>query len=246
MEEKHTILFEGYLQGNLSEDQRKGFEIKLIEDSGFASDFETYKLMHLFLENKFSEERKELKKTLHAIKKEHFSKPLDTSENITKVFKLKPWHYSIAASILLFFGIYMFNFNNGVSYSDYAFSNTISLVERNTNKGLRKNAETSFNKKNYTEAIFYFNQILEEEPTSSEVLFYKGVALVEINKFEDADMAFSKLQKSNNVFKNQALFYSALSMLKQKDFKACKRILKTIPETAEDYTKAQKILKKLK
>ena len=48
-----------------------------------------------------------------------------------------------------------------------------------------------------------------------------------------------------SIYKNKAIWYLALSKLKQKDFTACKEILLTLPKSSEDYDNAQKILNKL-
>ncbi len=239
MEEKNALLFEDYLQKKLSEDERIAFEKKLKEDADFNEAFLNYKQLSIFLKNKFSKERAALQKTLSQTGEDYFSSQKQ------KVFRLKPWHYSIAASVLLLFGVFLYMQNNRFSYNDYAFSQTITLVERSDDMKVYKNAETAFNTKNYKEAIRYFNQILKTEPTNFEILFYKGIALVETDSFTAAELVFTKLQETNSIYKNKALFYLGLSKLKQKDYKDGKAILNTIPASAAEYKKAQEILKKI-
>ncbi len=243
MEEKNALLFEDYLQNALSEKERLSLENRLKEDAAFAQEFTLYKNINGFLENRFSKERKALKNTLKNQRKNSLA--TQTENKQVKVLKLNRWYIGIAASILLLVGIYFVNLNNSISYSDYAFSNTIALVERNSDNTLLKSAETAFNTKNYKEALGYFTQILKENPNNNQILFYKGIALVETNNFTAAELVFTKLQQSQSIYKNKALFYLALSKLKQKDYDGCKRILETLPETAEDYKKAQEILEKL-
>ncbi len=239
MEENKALLFEDYLQKKLSEEERTAFENKLTNDPAFAEEFSIYNALNTHLKNIHSNQRAAVQQTVSQAGDTYFS------VKKTKVFTLKPWHYSVAASVLLLIGISIFTFNTGVSYDDYAFSNTISLVERSNAKPVIKSAETSFNQKNYKKAIEYFNQILTEQPDNNEVLFYKGIALVETNNYTAAELVFTKLQQSQSIYKNKALFYLALTKLKQKDYEGCKKLLITLPETAEDYPKAKEILRKL-
>jgi len=243
MEEKIALLFNDYLQNNLSEKERDSFENRLKKDPVLAKQYHTFRDLYNNLENKFSKERASLKHDLDKAGEDYFNTTKTKKE--VKVFKLKPWYYSVAASVILLFGLYNFIFKQGISYTDYSFSEKISLTERNTSSQLLKKAETAFNSKNYLEAIDYFNLIISDNPNYNELLFYKGVALVEINSLTAAELVFTKLQESNSIYKNKALFYLALIKLKQKDYKECKKILQTLPETAEDFNNAQEILREL-
>ena len=243
MEEKNAILFEDYLQNALPEKERLSFENRLKEDPAFDQEFTLYKNINGFLENKFSKERKSLENTLKNQRKLYSNS--QSRQKQTKVVAINRWYIGVAASFLVLIGVYFFAFNNSISYDDYAFSNTITLVERNSDNTLLKNAEIAFNNKDYKEAVGYFTQILKENPENNQILFYKGVALVETNNYTAAELVFTKLQQSQSIYKNKALFYLALSKLKQKDYDGCKKILETLPETAEDFKKAQEILEKL-
>lgn len=243
MEKDTILLFEDYLKGSLSPKGKLSFEKKLAENDSFREEFNAYKEISNFLEHKFSPERKKLKQTLKQTSDNYFK--TNATKEKTKIFKLNSWQYGIAASILLLIGFYFFNLNNKIAYSDYAFSEKINLVERNSPNKLLKNAEVAFNSKNYKQAIVYFDSILEKNSDYSEIKFYKSISLIETNQFSKADSLLSNLASSASVFKDKALFYLALSKLKQKDKQACKTLLKRVSKNSEEYNKAQEILKKI-
>ncbi|NOY47641.1 MAG: hypothetical protein GXO84_05510, partial [Chlorobi bacterium] len=101
------------------------------------------------------------------------------------------------------------------------------------------------NSANYAEADKAFKKLLELDGNNAELQFYRAIANIELDKFEVSDLLLQKLSKGNSAYKNKATWYLALSKLKQKENEECISILKTIPEDAEDYKQAQKLLKKL-
>ena len=140
----------------------------------------------------------------------------------------------------------MFNqFSGEPSYSDFANYNQISLTVRGTSDALLKEAETAFNNKNYEEAEQLFNQILEQVSSNTEIQLYKSITLIETNQFDEADELLEGISEGNSIYKNKATWYLALSKLKQNNLESCKSILKSIPDDAEDYKQAQKLLNKL-
>ena len=111
---------------------------------------------------------------------------------------------------------------------------------------LIKNAEEAFNQRNFTNAVMYFEKLSETDSTNTEYQLYHAISLLELNFFDEADAIFTTISEGNSVYKYQAVWYHALSALKQEDKEATMRLLKTIPEGDEHYKKAQKLLKKLK
>ena len=90
-----------------------------------------------------------------------------------------------------------------------------------------------------------FNQILEEDSSNTEIQLYKSITLIETNQFSESFEFSVGISEGNSIYKNKAMWYLALSKLKQGNFEACKNILKSIPKDAKDYKQAQKLLNKL-
>ena len=79
MNEERYILFDQYLQGEMTVEERNSFEKQLAEDHELSSEFETFKEVQLRLKTKFEheEEREAFKANLTTISDKHFntSKP---------------------------------------------------------------------------------------------------------------------------------------------------------------------------
>lgn len=243
MKEQDYTLFEDYLEGALSTTEKNEFEKRLADDEKFQQAYLTYKELSGFLKSKFEnkDHEEKLKENLKNISDTYFNK----KENKNTVIRFKPWQYAIAASIIIIFGLFVIIDNSAPVYADYADYNSISLTVRGENEELLPKAEKAFNEKDYEEALQYFDQILIKDISYKEIQLYKSIALIETNRYDEADELLTVLSTGTSVFKYDAMWYLALSKLKQKEYQECKVILQRIPEDAEVYKKAQKLLRKL-
>jgi len=239
MNEERYILFDQYLENELSAEEKTSFEKQLVEDQEFASAFEIFTELNLHLENKFGNEQelKAFKKNLKSVSKEHFK------TKKTKVVAFQPWQYAIAASVAVLVGLFVFQ-NINPSFDDYNNPETATFVERGDVNENLKLAQDAFNAKNYKAAIPYFEGVLKLNK-SPEIQYFYAVSLLEDNQFQKAETILSELKSGTSVYKNKATWYSALSKLKQKDYKSCKEILLTIPDDYEDYDQVQELLNEL-
>ncbi|WP_316636204.1 tetratricopeptide repeat protein [uncultured Flavobacterium sp.] len=240
MNEERYILFDQYLQGELTVDERNSFEKQLSEDPEMASEFETFKNLHVQLENKFGyeEEREAFKANLKTISDKHFntSKP--------KVIALNGWYFAAAASVIILFGLFFFNYNQNPVFEDYNHPEKAAFTERGETKETLKQAEAAFNERKYTEAISLFETILKENKTP-EIEYFYGVSLLEESQYKKAETVFNELKSGSSVYRDKAKWNLALSKLKQKDYKGCKEILGTISEDYENYDDVQALLDEL-
>ncbi|MFD2724944.1 hypothetical protein [Hyunsoonleella rubra] len=246
MEDQNYIEFEAYLSEELSAEECADFESRLETDPEFQEAFETYKELSSFLEHKFGNEEASLafQNNLENLSKAHFEKTeTQTKSGSSKTYVLMK--YLVAASVAIVFGLFTFNQLSTPSYADYDDYGTISLTVRGNNDALLKPAEDAFNTGNFEKANEAFGELLSNDDSNIELQLYKGISLLELNRFDEADSLFGKLSADTSAYKNKATWYLALSKLKQKDYDACLQILKTIPEDADDYKQAQKLIKKL-
>ena len=240
MNEERYLLFDQYLQGELTIEERNSFEKEVSENPEFAAEFRTFKEVMVELQNKFGhvQEREAFKENLSDISDKHFNK------NKPKVVKLKPWYYAAAASAAILFGLFFFNHNSDPNFEDFNQPEQAYFTERGDAALELKQAEDAFNSKNYKKAIPLFETILKENKTA-EIHYFYGIALLEENQFVKAESVFNELKSGTSVYKNKAVWNLALSKLKQKDYKASKEILLTIPSDFEHYDKVEELLKEL-
>jgi tetratricopeptide (TPR) repeat protein len=237
MNEERYILFDQYLQEELTATEKTDFEKQLTEDPEFASEFETFKAVQLQLENKFGfeTEREAFKENLTQISEKHFnnSKP--------KVVLMRPWYLAAAASVAILFGLFFFDYNQNPSFNDYNHPGQAHFTERSTANVNLLQAEKAFNIRKFADAVPFFEAVLKEKKTP-EIQYYYGVSLLETSEYQKAETVFNELKATSPVYKDKSLWNLALIKLKQKDYKACKKILQTISQDYEDYDEVQELL----
>ncbi|OXG09358.1 Tetratricopeptide repeat-containing protein [Flavobacterium araucananum] len=239
MNEERYILFDQYLQGEMTVEQRNSFEKQLSEDPELASELETFKDVQSHLTNKFEheEQREAFKANLTAISDKHFN------ANKPKVVLMRPWYYAAAASAIILFGLFFFDYNNP-TFADYDNPETASFVERGNSDAALKEAQTAFNDGKYAVAIPLFEEILKENKTP-EIQYFYGVSLLEESKCAKAEAVFNALISGTSVYKEKAKWNLALSKLKQKKYKECKQVLQTISQDYENYDSVEQLLDEL-
>ncbi len=240
MNEERYILFDQYLQGELTVDEKNNFEKQLKEDAQLASEFESFKEMHFQLENKFGQEaeREIFTENLTRISDKYFNKKK------TKVVSLKPWYFAAAASVAIMFGLFFFDYNHYPNFEDYNRPESAYFTERGVSEETLKKAEDSFNVKRYEKAIPLFESILKEN-NSPEIKYFYGVSLLQVGKYVKAEDIFKELETGNSVYKEKAKWNLALSKLKQGKYPECKEILQTISQDFENYDDVERLLEEL-
>jgi tetratricopeptide (TPR) repeat protein len=241
MNEELYILFENYLSNQLSEKEKIDFENQLQNDASIRKKLTIYKELNGFLENKFSQESIDFKKNLETISKSNFTA---NKKSETKVISFKPYYFAIAASIVLAFGTWFMMQNSMPNYNEYNQHEDAYFTERGDIIKNLKLAQEAFNAKNYPEAITNFEIVLKSHKRP-EIEFYYAVSLLEVNKFTESEAIFDNLKSGKSIFKDKSTWYLALVNLKQKKYEETKEFLKQIPEDAEDYVKAEKLLDEL-
>lgn len=244
MKEDIYILFDNYINNELSNSEVTSFKNRLQSDTDFKQEFEIYKALENSLNSKFNtKEETALRKTLSNLGSKYInSKDSSTKKKGTLISMVNYKQLMVAASIALLVGLFLFN-NGTPVYSDFANHNSLELVVRSENNETILKAEKAFNSKNYKEALDYLTLLPNQNDT--EIKLYKGISYLELNNYVEADIIFDAISSGNSAFKNTAMWYKALSMLKQEQFEACKYVLQTIPESADEYKQAKKLLRKL-
>ncbi|MCF6180516.1 hypothetical protein [Lutibacter sp.] len=245
MKEDRYILFENYLTNKLSNTELQSFEKKLEKDTDFKQEFEIYKNLNTSLKSKFENEESEiaLKKTLNNLGSQFIKHNKSKKQKVISLFNYKS--LMIAASIALLVSLFIFK-NGKPVYSDFSNHNALEIVVRGENNGTVVKAENAFNSKNYKEALQQLTILSNTYPNDTEIKLYQGISNLELGNYTNAETIFNKISEGNSAFATTATWYKALNYLKQKEFKKCKEVLKTIPKSADKFGQAKKLLNKLK
>ena len=149
----------------------------------------------------------------------------------------------MAASVAIFLGVFAFNQFSNPTYSDYNSHEPMTIVRGNVKDLIE--ATKAFNNEEYEKANTLLTKLLENDPDNSELQLYYAITNIELDNFEIADKELNKIINGESAYKNRALWYSALSQLKQENNGKAIVLLKQISEEADDYKEAQKLLNKL-
>ncbi|MCO6161987.1 tetratricopeptide repeat protein [Flavobacterium sp. NRK F7] len=239
MQEEMYFAFEQYLGNEMNLEEKAAFENKLLEDTYWKENFELYQQTHQFLKNKFSSKTVAFKQNLKLIALENQS-----NKNSLKIIPMYSKWFAVAATVVLFCSIWFFMQSNEPNYIEYNQHEKAYFTERSEGVAVLKEAQDAFNAKAYESAVGYFEQIPHAN-RNEEINLYHAIALLETNKFEQAEALLQTIKSGNSVYKEKAIWYLGLSKLKQKDYTSCKQLLEGLPESADDYSKAQEILEKL-
>lgn len=237
MNEEVHIGFESYLNNEMPTEEKIAFESKLNTDTEFNKSFSLYKETTQFLDNKFSDKTADFKQNLQCISKEYFA---DNQQNKPKVIAFKPWYYAVAASVTMLLGTWFVMQNSNPVYSDYDQHESAYFMERGEGDVNLKETQDFFNAKEYQKAVTAFEKITDLN--NPEFQYYYAIALIETNNYQKADAVLKTIHQGTSSYKDKAIWYLALSNLKQEKLDECKKLLEQIPADAEDYEKAQDLL----
>lgn len=241
MNEQNIEQFELYISNKMSTTDQKSFENSLQNDENLRSQFKTYQEINSFLQTKFSAESALFTENLKGISKQHFN--LKTGKKV-RIINLNSKYFAIAASVVLFFSLFFVLQNNPPKYTDYNQHEKATFVERGDENKALLLAQKAFNDKQYQKAIPLFETVLKLN-YKPEVLYLYAICLIETDNFTKAEDILLSLKNGTSIYNYRATWYLALLRLKQNNINSCKNFLKQIPADAEDFAKAQELLKLL-
>ncbi|HAF29515.1 MAG TPA: hypothetical protein DCG75_10750 [Bacteroidales bacterium] len=250
-EEKEKILTHCYVDNALSPDKRIEFEDRLKTDKQLPKEVKLQKEINSSIENL------NLKETLDQAYESYISRKEHSISTAVRTYSininLKNW--LIAASIALLFivggGItYHFQTRDSLENRLYAsyyepFNKIDNYVTNSSGLNL---AQQKYLKGDYMNAFLLFDKLPASLTIESEKHFYKGLSLMELDRFDKAIENFEYLFECKDYFEGapQVYWYLALCHLKLGNNQKAIELFETIVKTnGYNYRKAKRILKKL-
>jgi len=240
MDEERYTAIDRYLANEMDAAERQAFEEQLRQDSELAEKLNIYSEASQSLAAKQPTEASEqaFRNTLNALIEEE-------KQNSSSSAPTRWYIWAAAACITLAIVAVVYSVIDKPEYTEYAHFQPLELTQRGSNAALQTHAQEAFNAKNYDQALVYINSLLNNDPHNADLLLHKGIALLELDRTTEADATFKQVSASPSVYRNQAQWLLALSALKQKEYARCETLLKSIPEDADEYKDAQRLLNDL-
>ncbi|MRI00563.1 hypothetical protein GH721_08495 [Kriegella sp. EG-1] len=224
--DKEQLLLE-YFANNLTPEQEQQFNELLSTDLEFKQQFNFEKDLQVVIRDKQSNE---LKSKLISFENERIKD--------VPVRTLKPNYrkWAMAASIALVVTLGWLGYNNfsGPNYNSLydenyqEYPNTVFAITRGeTVASIERDAFMAYESGNYQKAIDGFNKI----PSANReeyLTLYLGLSYLGLGDLQESRMNFNNLISSNSEYTPEALWYSALIAIKEKDKESAVNSLKAL------------------
>ncbi|MFP4449201.1 MAG: tetratricopeptide repeat protein [Bacteroidales bacterium] len=238
-----------YLDNELDDREKRAFEQRLAEEEDLKKEFEFQRDLK---ESLMEDEVMQLRDKLNQI----------TSEERTfRTFSVK--HvvlYAAAAVVITIVSMGTWLYVNQLSkspeelYTEYynAYENIYSKRSGENidedNYSLIENAMGAYEQKDWEKAEKYFGLLLERESNDVFVNFYAGIVYLEQQKGQEAIETFETVtDDKENLFREQAYWYTALAYLQKEDIDSAREYLeKIVDEEMTKIDEARKLLRTLK
>ncbi len=234
---------ERYLEGNMQKAEKKWFEAELKGNPGLKKELELRKNINKHIENQEAIAFRQSLMNAEIRHRKTAAKRKVTSKHIIQ-------YAAVFAGLVLIgtFSLYIIKNNGDVSIADKYSPEYVPFSESRSSSSIIDEAYAKateyYNSGNYTEAIIWFNKIVDAD---MQVEFLKGSSHMQISQFKEAIGAFTKVvEDSDNLFIEDACFYLAVCYLQIDDKITAKQMLEEIGNSGNRHKKeAKKLLKRI-
>jgi tetratricopeptide (TPR) repeat protein len=229
-------LFDGYLNDELTFEEKVEFEHKLKNDPAFLAEFEDFKAMTTGLRDL---EIRTFKDNLT-----HWE-PIESEKKSTKIIR---WPLLVSVAALAIVGFVLVNFMTNQPSAAELFASNFEpydnvITVRGEVSTLDKGLEL-YDQKKYKEAIEQF----KVTTTDARAQFYLAESYLAVNDFKAAISGYETILTNAelSVFHEIATYHLALAYLGNEDVEGCEKILNSIQSESSYFTAAQDLLSDLK
>lgn len=239
--EEKLLAVARYLEGDMDAQESQAFETSLAGDPELQALLSSYQDVHLSLKMKLAPDAqdRQMEETLLKLNDLYFKEE-------AKVLKLTPYLRWISIAAVLVIGLLVWAPWSASLYEKYSISKEMSVAERgNSQKNNLEEAATLYNAGDYTAALKPLTTEYGLHPEHSLTAYYYGITLIQTGQENQGRAILLKLYEGSSVFKYDALYYIALSHVKQKHKEEAIQWLDKVPQGTANYEMAQALKEKL-
>lgn len=235
-------LIEKYLEGRLTDREKKKFEHFYNTDSDFKEEVDFERDIADALENEdIVDFRRKISQTIRENKKQQY----------LNWFNQKTMKYAALFVIALVLGVGAFsifekNYTTGDLFNQYYSSEEVN-ISRSRNANIVE-AVSYYQSGNYYNAIDQFNKLLDKEAANIAVRYYLGVSYIETKNYKKAVEAFRYIiSDQENLYIENAEWYLGLCYLKNDELDKAVNQFTIISQSEDHYysEKAKNLLSKI-
>ncbi len=248
MNEEKLLAVARYLEGDMEQEEKQGFEAQLQTDTELQQVVREYEDIHQSLKMQLAPDAQDqqMLSTLKALNQQYFKAEALPEKAAAKVVSMKTYLKWISVAAVLIIGLLVWAPWSANLYEQYAISRQMSVAERGiAQEEPLGQAATLFNKKDYAAARKILQRLYMENPNNPLLSYYFSITLIETGQEYEARTVLMKLHEGESAFKYDAAYYVALSFLKEDKKSEATEWLKKIPEGTANYNKAQELMGRL-
>lgn len=255
-------LIERYFENDLSEQELEALQQRLLDDPRFAEAFQLEKDLLEGIEAFGNEQLREQLEAMHVeetreigptngqvIEEPGDTSPFEPKPVDGKVVKMVDRRWWLAAAVLAIGLLARWFFAENKPTTDQLYAifaqHEFDFTEMGTNDELLPRAEQLLKAKNYADALPLLETYLTTNPDDNLVKMAKGKSLLEMGRFKEALDVFGGIAQANPVLADEAIWYQALTYLKQGDVENCRKSLETISSNSVRKKYVNKLLRYL-
>ena len=218
---KHLELIEAYLEGNLSEEEKVDFEVRLLVDKDLEEEFELYKKIVGSFKDIQSEN---IRKQLQAIDEE-----LDNEKNSsTNKFY---WWAGIAAC-LIFLQIYLYKSNTTIPLP---LEEGLPVLMGDNNNVEFQNAMQLFKGGKYDASVNRFNRLINSKQDNDTLNYFLGYAELNVQQYLSAKTHLEIVHANkSSVFNLKAKYFLAYALYKNNKTEEAKLLLDELNSNSDN------------
>lgn len=199
-----------FFEGTTTEEQKRIFERKILDDTDFANDVAFFISAKEALNQELLDQKKQRFREMYTLDMER------KKQTPLRAF----WHYPAAATVVgLMVFVSWFLLGNQPSVQQL----TGNYVEKNFRVlHMRMGVEDSlhlglkmFNEQKFSEGLIIFRNLMDAHPGDIEIIKYAGITSLRTGDYNKAINYFSLLEQEPTLFSNPGKFYKAISLLKR-------------------------------
>ena len=234
---------ERYLEGKMQSAEKKWFEAEVEGNPGLKKELDLRRKISGHIENQDAIAFRQGLISAEARHRKARAQRKATSKHVIQ-------YAAVFAGLIIIASLGLFTLNN-TSDADIASKYSpeyVPLSVSRTSTAMIDEAYSMateyYNSGNYTEAIKWFNRIVDAD---MQVEFLKGSSHMQISQYNEAIGSFSKVVEDNdNLFIEDARFYLAVCYLQTGEKESSRHLLEAITRSENRHKKdARKLLKKI-
>ncbi|OFX39950.1 MAG: hypothetical protein A2X08_17925 [Bacteroidetes bacterium GWA2_32_17] len=241
-------IFENYRDGNMTEQEKKNFLLRLANDSSFEHEYKIYNEVNDFILN--NDKRSKFNEVLKEVETNYFATRKNNSIFKNKfALKVAASVAIIAVSTILLYYVFQPKLSNKELFAQYYNTLKIDEITRSGNDSATtiSNGFIAYQNGNYQKSLQILSSVVVSDELKTPVNLVNGLSYLELGNFKNAEkLIFEASKDVYNAYYDDCLWYLSLIYLRTDRPKQAIPLLEKLIERKSVYNNmAVELLKRI-